>query len=284
VTSRDDRLELRPARALLGWMTPRRAVLAQAGQQEEHDAAPEYEERARQKRLVAAVRRPAFGTQDVVAGLPRSLQWHASTLGKTRRGVERLAAGWQPALVDLRRVCAMVPLAFTDVDLPDIGADDLAGLAAVTLPPEERRVEAEYDGEIRAWVVREDGAGVRVLGQFRGEGEPGVVLGLVVAHSPSFVEVARVGDRFVLVRGYEPAISLLARGIHAVPALVHGHRTARQLPFGRSTLRRSVVLGRRPPLLPDFLDDDVSAEVFMPPLKRLLMVRALEIAHYHIDA
>jgi hypothetical protein len=38
-------------------------------------------------------------------------------------------------------------------------------------------------------------------------------------------------------------------------------------------------LGRRPPLLPDLLDDDVSAAVLMPRTKRLLMVRAVEFAH-----
>jgi len=41
-----------------------------------------------------------------------------------------------------------------------------------------------------------------------------------------------------------------------------------------------IVFGRRPPLLPDFLDDDVSAEVRVPAIKRLLMVRAVEIEHH----
>jgi hypothetical protein len=83
-----------------------------------------------------------------------------------------------------------------------------------------------------------------------------------------------------MVRGYDRAISMLARGVHSVPALVHGHRRPRDLPFGRSTLRRSVVLGRRPPLLPDFLDDDVSAEVRFPATTRLLIVRAVEVEHH----
>ena len=67
-------------------------------------------------------------------------------------------------------------------------------------------------------------------------------------------------------------------------ALVHGHRRPRDLPFGGSSLGRGAVLGRRPPLLPDFLDDDVSAEVLMPRGKRLLMVRALDVAYYHSEA
>ena len=274
---------LRPARALLGWMSVRRGVLALAGQRVDDERAPEYEERARQKRLVASVRRPVFGTQGVTTALPRSLQDVAERIGESRRGADLLAKGWQPALVDLRRVCAMARLAYLDVELPDVEADDLHALAEITLPRHATGVQADYDQEAEAWLVREPTADVRVLGQFRAPGQPGVVLGLVVSRVPSFVEVARVEDRFVLVRGYDRVISLLAQGIHSVPALVHGHRRARDLPFGRSSLARSVVMGRRPPLLPDFLDDDVSAEVLMPRTKRLLMIRALEVTHYDFE-
>jgi hypothetical protein len=279
----DDQGALRPARALLGWMSVRRGVLALAGQRVDDERASEFEERARQKRLVASVRRPVFGTQGVTTGLPSSLQGVAERVGESRRGAKLLANGWQPTLVDLRRVCAMARLAYLDVELPDIEADDLPALAEITLPRHPTGIRADYDHEAEAWLLHEPTADVRVLGQFRAAGQPGVVLGLVVGRAPSFVEVARVEDRFVLVRGYDHAISLLARGIHSVPALVHGHRRPRDLPFGRSSLARSVVMGRRPPLLPDFLDNDVSAEVLMPRTRRLLMIRALELDHYHSE-
>ena len=56
------------------------------------------------------------------------------------------------------------------------------------------------------------------------------------------------------------------------------------MPFGSGTIERDLVLGRRPPLLPDFLDDGVSAEVAVPPLARVLMVRAVEITHHGADS
>jgi hypothetical protein len=271
---------LRPARALLGWMLVRRGVLALAGQRVDDERAPEYEERVRQRRLVASVRRPTFETQRVTTPLPRSLQDVAERIGESRRGADQIAKGWRPALVDLRRVCAMARLAYLDAELPDVEADDLHALAEITLPRHATGVQADYDHLAEAWRVHKPTADVRVLGLFQAAGQPGVILGLVVGRAPSFVEVAGVEDRVVLVRGYDRAISLLAPGIHSVPALVHGHRRPQDLPFGRSSLPRRVVMGRRLPLLPDFLDDDVSAEVLMPRTTRLLMVRAVEIAHY----
>jgi hypothetical protein len=284
VADSDDEAALRPARALLGWMSVRRGVLMQAGQRVQHERAPEFEERARQKRLIASVRRPTFGTQGVTTGLPRSLGDVADRIRESRRGASLLAKGWQPALVDLRRVCAMAQLAYVDVEVPDLEANDLQALVEITFPRRETGVEADYDRSAEAWVVHQPTADIQIFGQFRATAQPGLILGLAVGRVPSFVEVARVDDRFVLVRGYDCAVSLLARGIHSVPALVHGHHRPRDLPFGGSSLRRGAVLGRRPPLLPDFLDGDVSAAVLMPRGKRLLMVRALDVAYCHSEA
>jgi hypothetical protein len=269
---------LRPARALLGWMSVRRGVLALAGQRVDDERAPEYEERALQKRLVASVRRPAFGTRGVTTGLPSSLQDLAERVGESSRGAQLLASGWHPALVDLRLVCSMGRLAYLDVELPDVEADDLQTLAEITLPGRATGFQVDYDPMAEAWRVDEP-TDVRVVGRFQTAGDPGVVLGLVLRRTPSFVQVARVDDRFVLVRGYDRAISLLARGIHSVPALVHEDRRPRDLRFGRSSLAHSDVMGRRPPLLPDFLDEDVSAEVLMPRTRRLLLIRATEVTH-----
>jgi len=174
-------------------MSVRRGVLALAGQRVDDERAPEYEERVRQKRLVASVRRPTFDTQRVTTPLPRSLQDVAERIGESRRGADLLAKGWRPALVDLRRVCAMARLAYLDAELPDVEADDLHALAEITLPRHATGVQADYDHVVEAWRVHEPTADVRVLGQFQAAGQPGVILGLVVGRAPSFVEVARRG-------------------------------------------------------------------------------------------
>ncbi len=174
----------------------------------------------------------------------------------------------------------MAPIARADLDLPEV-SDDLHVLLDVTMAPAgDARVEAGYDDDLDAWIVRPRSSDLAVVGQFHAAQPAGVVLGLVLGPAPSFLLVEHAGDRYVLVDGYDRAVSLLARGVRVVPAFVRAGRRGRELPFGDSTLRREVVLGRRPPLLPDFLDDDVSAEVVVPRRERLLMVKAHELVHY----
>ncbi len=43
-------------------------------------------------------------------------------------------------------------------------------------------------------------------------------------------------------------------------------------------LKREAYLGRRPPLLPDYLDDAVSADVLLPRERRLIMIQAQEFS------
>jgi len=136
---------------------------------------------------------------------------------RTREGGDLAAAGFQPALVDLRGVCAMAPLARVDLDLPDVDAEDLVELARITLRlAADAPADADYDRETRAWII--DDPGLEVIGEFDRPGAGEFVVGLVVGRRPSFVQVVKAGDRFVLTDGYDRAITLLARGIHEVPA------------------------------------------------------------------
>ena len=172
----------------------------------------------------------------------------------------------------------MAPLARVDLDLPAVDADDFLGLARITLRVAAGApADAGYDRERSAWIID---PGLEVIGEFDRPGAGEFVVGLVVGRAPSFVQVVKAGDRFVLTDGYDTAITLLARGIHEVPALVKAYGATKDLEFGPAHLERGIVYGRRPPLLPDFLDDDVSAEVRVPAIKRLLMVRAVEIEHH----
>jgi hypothetical protein len=268
------------ARALIGWMDEREAALTLAGRRKDEAASPEHLELVRKKRLVASVRKPSFGRLSVVRSLPRSLESYGAEFQATREGADLVAAGFSPALVDLRGVCAMAPVARTDLDLPDVDGDDLEALARITLRrADEAPAEAEYRPDLRAWVVGDPDLGV--LGQFDRPGAGEFAVGLIVGRSSSFLRVVQAGDRFVLTDGYDRAITLLERGIHEVPALVKTHGAVRDLPFDQAHLESAVVFGRRPPLLPDFLDDDVSAEVLFPATRRLLMVRVVEMVLHH---
>ena len=157
----------RPTKALLGWMSVKRGALALAGQREDHERAPEYEERVRQKRLVASARRPSFGTQGVTSGLPASLSTLAEHVGENLRGADLLRKGWQPALVDLRRVCALLPFAFLDVGLPTVEEGDFDRLAEILFAHDALDVGITYDPAVTGWVVHDATEDVQVVGQLR---------------------------------------------------------------------------------------------------------------------
>jgi ParB-like chromosome segregation protein Spo0J len=98
-----------------------------------------------------------------------------------------------------------------------------------------------------------------------------------VRHLGSFLQVVRYRDRYLIRDGNHRAIAFLSRGIHAVPALVRESSTLEEIRLRRGMLPADVLLSERPPLLPDYLDDDVSAEVQLPATQRVLMVQAIDI-------
>jgi hypothetical protein len=51
-----------------------------------------------------------------------------------------------------------------------------------------------------------------------------------------------------------------------------------ELGTGASLFRTDVYLGERPPLLPDFLDDDVAARVDVPIVQKLIVVQGMELS------
>ena len=72
--------------------------------------------------------------------------------------------------------------------------------------------------------------------------------------------------------GYHRAVGLLARGISVVPALVKEFDSIDRH-FRKNMLPSEAYLGRHAPLLPDYLDDAVSAAVDLPAMRRFIMIR-----------
>lgn len=70
---------------------------------------------------------------------------------------------------------------------------------------------------------------------------------------------------------------LLQRGVELVPAFV---RDFGQAPLGvpAGLLPTDVYLGDCPPVLPDFMDDEVSTDVFIPASQKMVMIQALEVS------
>jgi hypothetical protein len=270
---------LRPARALLGWMEHEEAVLMQAGRRLDDPRNEEYELRARQARLVASTRLPDFNPRGAIKEAPQALRDYK----EDERWADLLASGWRIALVDLRRVCAMQPGVFIDVDIPEVDPDDLEALADITMrPPGAVGLDTQYDRDRKAWIIGSASPDYRVSEEFRTDDpDEGVVrLGFEIRLYGSFLQVYRYRDRYLLRDGYHRSLALLTRGINVVPALVGESRSNEMPLLGRGKLAPEVVFGRRPPMLPDYLDDDVSGEVLLPPTRRVIVVQALDLQPY----
>jgi hypothetical protein len=215
-----------------------------------------------------AARAPIEPEPAVDPYVPDALAAHVRRLAPTEPAASLLASGWVPRIVDLTQVIAARRTVRADPD-PRVDAlcrDDIAALAAVTLPlPADDRLPISYDARRNAFVIASPNTNLRVTG-------PAAGLGFTVAIEASLMQVALAGDRAVLRDGYHRAVALLARGITRVPALVR-----RADVVDGAELPANVLLGDRPPLLPDYLNDAVAADVELPATQKVIVIQAIEL-------
>jgi hypothetical protein len=259
-------------------MEPQAAVSALAGRRRSELEQPGHQERAERARRAVAERRPSFGVDGVVAEPPPEVTGRQAQLAEDPVLASAFEGGMRVGLVDLRRVCALQSGVVIDETIPDLDPGDLEALVAFTIrPPSRPAYDVQYDSGRKAWVILAPDMNLRIAGEFRTELEDGAVgLGFELRDFGSSVSVVRHRDRFVLTDGYHRATGLLARGIQVVPALV-GDGDTRTLLNAAAGIRPEAFLGDRPPMLPDYWDDEVSAEVETPATTRVLLVEALDV-------
>ena len=269
----------RAARYLLGWLPADAAIAALARRREEELGNPEHAERAEAARRAAALRRPSVGLEGVVSDGPPELRAHQEKLAAENPRLAGLfEQGLRLGLIDLRRVCAIQQAVFTDIEVPDIDFDDVQALAGWTLRQAgDPLLDVSYNGRRRAWTVLVRDPNIRIVNHFRTELEHGIGLGFEIRQFGSSLQVVGFRDRFLLVDGYHRAFALLSRGINFAPGLVGGIQSAEEIRELALGLTMDVVLGPRPPMLPDFLDDEVAAEVQVTFGPRVLVVEAMDI-------
>jgi hypothetical protein len=268
----------RRARWLIGFSDAEAAVEALGGRRKSEYDRPEHRERAAEARRAAAQRPPTFGLDGVVSEAPPAIEARQETLAQESGLGEAFATGIRIGLVDLRRVCALQSGVIIDQLAPDLDPDDLDAILAYTIrPPEPLAVDVQYDSGRKAWVILAPDPNLRVVGEFRTDLQEGAIgLGFELRQYGSSVRAVRHRDRWVLVDGYHRAVGLLAREINVVPALV-GDASTEALVRGAAGIRPEVFLGPRPPMLPDYWDDEVSAEVDLPATTRVVLVEALDV-------
>jgi hypothetical protein len=190
--------------------------------------------------------------------------------------------GWTVAMADLTRVCSLQPSVMIDdanARTASIDSSDVRSIAAVTLPIGTPCVlGAAYNPAKQAWVFTSANPNLRVLGQAQGEGPGAHIFGFGVAVSASFMQVANYNGRYLLRDGYHRAYGLLARGITHAPVFVREFGRFEDLRLPPGLLAQDVYLGPRPPVLPDYLNDDVSAITSVLVTQKVVIIQALEVA------
>lgn len=275
----------RAARALIGWM--KREDAERVLLSNRVDATPEQEhvDAIRVAREAVAARGEGVDQTDLVMARPPELDGHVEALKASPAAAAMLTEGWDVALVDLRRVCGFQPLVFSDqaVDrVRGIDADDVAAIAAVTLPVSSNvELPIQFDQVRQAWMVSSANPNLRIAGPAGPIQTPQQVpvLGFGVTVSASFVQVVRYRNRYFLRDGYHRAFGFLSRDIGVVPAFVRDMTAFEAMvPDPRLMLPQDGYRGPRPPILADYLDNTVSASVRVPAAHKMLVIQALELA------
>lgn len=281
----------RPGRAYIGWMAPQHArSVLQSGATESLSAASAMAVVERARRAVSG--RPSGVSQDgLIIPAPDELASHVRALEASPAALPYHREGWKVALVDLTRVCGCQPVVISDQALArvaSIDSADVKSVAAVTLPlTQGEAVPVRFDPLQRAWTVVSGNHNLRITGHagpqpISPSGEllmppEGTLLGFGVVSPPSFMQVGRFHGRYFLRDGYHRAIGLLSRGITVAPAFVRDITAFEELfPDPRRLLPQESYLGDRPPVLPDLLDDVVSAAVQVPAAQKMIVISGME--------
>lgn len=266
---------LRPARALIGWMSRDQAILTLAGR-EVGSFDPRLGIRADTARAHVMGRPAGIKQDDALSLAPAEVANYAKDLLQQPVMAPFLKEGWSVRLVNLRKIAAIQPLIYSDgwnTKIQFTGNPSVLELAQITLPPPGNSdLPVQFDNARNAWILSSPNPNLRVLGNAHGQG----LLGFGVGCPPSVMQVAKLGHRLVLRDGYNRAYALLRRGIEVVPCLFREFPEQQDLGVSSGMLAPSVYLGYRPPTLADYLDDDVAAEVTTRSVRKIIIIQALE--------
>lgn len=274
----------RAARALIGWMKPddaHRAMMSNRG-----DMAIDANQilAVQQAHSAVAARPEGVDQHGVLMDIGSDLDLHAAALRRTPAGAQMFAQGYRIAKVDLTRICGFQPTVFSDRAIERVAGVDpssLTSMAEVTLPlAADPNLPVQFDPVRQTIMVSSPDLNLRVVGLAGPVPVPGgpPIFGFGIALNPSYMQVVEYRGRHFLRDGYHRAYGLLTRGITVVPAFVREMTAFEEVvPDPRGMLPQDAYQGPRPPKLPDYLDDTVSAAASLPAPHKLLVIQALEL-------
>ena len=263
-------------------MTPEQGALTLAGRVTELANDQALLDRVEAARAAVAAREAGLSQDGLVEDPPEELQPFIAQLQNHPAATGMFAEGWTVKIVDLRRVCSLQQQVHAEQAAERVASVDpasLTSIAEVTLPtPAETPLPAQYDETRNIWIISSGNPNLKIAGRFNGPVQPGVIgFGFLITVPASHMQVARHHGRYVLRDGYHRAFGLLQRGIDRAPAFVRDYGVG-ELGLGPGLFPTDVYLGERPPLLVDFLNDDVAADVQLPVAQKMIVISGMELS------
>jgi hypothetical protein len=257
-----------------------RGAIALAGGRHEGAQNQELIERVEAAHAAVSDREPGIDQNDVIDESDAALTTIVERLRQQPDTGAFWQEGWKVAVVDLACVCSLqqsVASQQAEDRVSEVDPEDLVSLAAVTLPPPSAaEIPAQFDEQKKAWIITAPNPNLQITGALNGPTDNGPFFGFSTAILPSFLQVARHHGRYVLRDGYHRAYGLLARGITRAPAFVRNFGVG-ALGTAAGLFGTDVYLSQRPPILCDFLDNDVAADVDVPAVQKMIVVQGMEL-------
>lgn len=273
----------RPARSIIGWLTLDQAQSIQSGFMKKDTPNPEYEEIYIRLKESVEKRTPGVDQINLIQELPEELNDHVERLRATQEAKIFFDQGWQVKIAELNRVIGIQAHIFIDQAeerTANLNQENYQGLIETTLPiPSQTKLPIQFDSTKNAWIIGAQNPNLRILGNFKGEfnGFPG--FGFLIQIAPSFMQVAKFNNKFILRDGYHRSFGLLKKGISKVPVFYKEFTPMEDLGLPAGMLSPGIYLGDRPPILTDYLNDQVSIEIGLPATQKMIIIQGLELSH-----
>jgi hypothetical protein len=272
----------RPARSLIGWLPTEMAQATLAGPGVQPPYGPDIVNRAAAAHAAVAARQPHAADTGVVTDLPNDLVAYVDELRSQPFYQLFAAEGWQVRMAELHRVRALQPTVHTDHAIErtqGVRSDDLLSLARVTLPHSRAKelLATAPTADGRGWILTCRNPQLRVRGPYSGDrdenGYKTKVFGIETEVANSLMQVVRWRGAYILRDGYHRAYGLLSQGIASVPVLYHEFPDHQPPLVAAGLFDPNVYISERAPLLRDYLDDAVSANIEVRRTQKTLVIQ-----------